>query len=88
MVGRGRSPCCASKEKGKSTGILENVLTPRPRQHPWFRRFASELPDGRRLRVVENRLFDLVAEGDRFPAGVHAHRVRDRAAWADPGAKA
>ena len=63
-------PVLRSKEKGKSTGILENLLTSEARQHPWFRRFASELPDGRRLRVVENRLFDLVADGDRFPAGV------------------
>jgi hypothetical protein len=53
-------PVLRGPSKGKSTGILENILTPEARQHPWFRRFADELPDGRRLRVVENRLFDLV----------------------------
>jgi len=53
-------PVLRGAAKGKSTGILENVLTAEARQHPWFRRFAEELPDGRRLRVVENRLFDLV----------------------------
>ena len=53
-------PVLRGPAKGKSTGILENILTSQARQHPWFRRFAEELPDGRRLRVVENRLFDLV----------------------------
>jgi hypothetical protein len=53
-------PVLRGPSKGKSTGILENMLTPEARQHPWFRRFSEELPDGRRLRVVENRLFDLV----------------------------
>jgi hypothetical protein len=59
-------------EKGKSTGILENVLTPEARQHPWFRRFSEELPDRRRLRVVENRLFDLVAKPGGLPRGTIA----------------
>ena len=54
-------------EKGKSTGILENVLSPEARRHPWFRRFSEELPDGRRLRVVENRLFDLLPPRDGLP---------------------
>ncbi len=49
-----------SPDKGKSVGLLENVLTPEAREHPWFRRFSQELPDGRRLRVIENRLFDLI----------------------------
>jgi hypothetical protein len=62
-------PVLRSKAKGKSTGILENLLTPEGRQHPWFKRLASELPDGRRLRVVENRLFDLVPRA-AWPAGV------------------
>ena len=57
-------------EKGKSTGILENVLTPEARQHPWFRRFSRDLPDGRRLRVVENRLFDLLPHPGGFPPGI------------------
>jgi len=54
---------------GKSTGVLENVLTAEALDHPWFRRFARDLPDGQRLRVVDNRLFDLVTEGP-LPTGV------------------
>jgi hypothetical protein len=56
--------------KGKSTGILENVLTSEAATHPWFGRFAEELPDGRRLRVVENRLFDLVPVAPGFLRGI------------------
>ena len=76
--GRGRrSPSLRSPEKGKSTGILENVLTPEARQHPWFRRFSEELPDGRRLRVVENRLFDLIPPDGGLPGFVRSPRLRD-----------
>jgi hypothetical protein len=57
-------------EKGKSTGLLENVLTPEARRHPWFRRLSEELPDGRRLRVMENRLFDLLPPATGLPAFV------------------
>ncbi len=53
---------------GKSSGILENLLTPEAQRHPWFRRFAQELPEHRRLRVVDNRLFDLIPEP--LPAGM------------------
>jgi hypothetical protein len=56
--------------KGKSTGVLENVLTREGRQHPWFGRLAQELPDGRRLRVVENRLFDLIPPPSGLPASI------------------
>jgi hypothetical protein len=63
-------PSLRSPEKGKSTGILENVLTPEARQHPWFRRLSEELPDGRRLRVVENRLFDLLPREGGLPGFV------------------
>lgn len=60
-------PVLRGPEKGgKSTGLLENILTPEAEEHPWFRRFARELPDGRRLRVVDNRLFDLVPDPGRF----------------------
>jgi hypothetical protein len=45
---------------GKSAGILDNLLTPEAHEHPWFRRFAAELRDGRRFRVVDHRLFDLI----------------------------
>jgi hypothetical protein len=58
-----------AEKGGKSTGILENVLTAEGQAHPWFRRFAEELPEHRRLRVVENRLYDLIPSGP-FPADV------------------
>ena len=49
-----------AEKGGKSTGARENVLTLGGQRHPWFQRFASELPDGRRLRILDSRLFDLV----------------------------
>jgi hypothetical protein len=45
----------------KSSGMPENVLTPGGSSHPWFSQFAGRLTDGRHFRVVDNRLFDLVA---------------------------
>jgi hypothetical protein len=55
---------------GKSSGVLENLLTPEGQRHPWFRRFAQELPEGRRLRIVDNRLFDLIPK--TLPPGMTA----------------
>jgi hypothetical protein len=46
----------------KSSGMPENVLTQAAASHPWFSQFASRLDDGRHFRVVDNRLFDLIAE--------------------------
>jgi hypothetical protein len=57
---------------GKSTGILENVLTPAAVAHPWFGLLARELPDRRRLRVLDSRLYDLIPQGEPLPAGVTA----------------
>jgi hypothetical protein len=54
---------------GKSAGIVENLLTDEAAAHPWFSRLSWRLPDGRRLRVLDNRLFDLVPRG-RLPAGL------------------
>jgi hypothetical protein len=45
----------------KSSGMPENVLTRGGASHPWFSQFAGRLTDGRHFRVVDNRLFDLVA---------------------------
>jgi hypothetical protein len=60
-------PRLRGREKGgKSSGVLENVLAPDARRHPWFSLFARELPDGRRLRILDNRLFDLIP-GDAPP---------------------
>lgn len=46
----------------KSSGMPENVLSPTGTAHPWFSQFASRLRDGRHFRVVDNRLFDLIAD--------------------------
>ena len=46
----------------KSSGMPVNVLTDAAAEHPWFGRFARQLPDGRHFRVVDNRLFDLIAD--------------------------
>jgi hypothetical protein len=43
----------------KSTGMTTNVLTIEALEHPWFGKFASQLPDRRHFRVLDNRLFDL-----------------------------
>ncbi len=50
----------------KSSGMPVNVLTAEALTHPWFSKFAQELPDRRHFRVIDNRLFDLVRE----PAGI------------------
>ncbi len=49
-----------SAKGGKSAGIKENVLAPEALRHPWFARFAAELPADHRLTVIDHRLFDLV----------------------------
>jgi len=46
----------------KSSGMPENVLSSEGAAHPWFGAFASKLSDRRHFRVVDNRLFDLIAE--------------------------
>jgi len=45
----------------KSSGMPENVLSAEGANHPWFGSFASKLPDHHHFRVVDNRLFDLIA---------------------------
>jgi hypothetical protein len=62
-------PVLRGPEKGKCTGVLQNVLSPEAREHPWFRHFAAALGPEGRLRVVENRLFDLVPPEGRLPPG-------------------
>jgi hypothetical protein len=54
---------------GKSAGVLENELTPEAERHPWFSRFARELGGRHRLRIIDNRLFDLIPEGP-LPEGL------------------
>jgi hypothetical protein len=64
------APVLRGPEKGKCTGVLENILSAEAREHPWFRHFAAQTGSGGRLRVVENRLFDLVPGPSGFPEGV------------------
>jgi hypothetical protein len=64
-------PVLRGPEKGgKSAGVLENVLAPEAAGHPWFRRFGRELAGGERLRILDNRLFDLIPGTAPFPAGM------------------
>jgi hypothetical protein len=62
-------PVLRGPEKGKCTGVLENVLSDEAREHPWLSHFAAQLDNEGRLRVVENRLFDLVPRPGALPAG-------------------
>ena len=57
---------------GKSAGLLENLLTPEALAHPWFSRFADELPDRRRLPILDHRLYDLIPGPKPLPAGALA----------------
>jgi hypothetical protein len=57
---------------GKSAGILDNLLTPEAAAHPWFGQFARELPDRRRLRILDNRLYDLIPFTDDLGPGLSA----------------
>jgi hypothetical protein len=59
----------AAAKGGKSAGIQENVLTEDAVRHPWFGQLAEELPDHRRVRVVDHRLFDLIPE-PALPGGL------------------
>ncbi len=54
---------------GKSAGVLENVLAPEAARHPWFQRFDQKLRGGR-LRILDNRLFDLIPRPGAFPRGM------------------
>ncbi|HVR71436.1 MAG TPA: hypothetical protein VMT87_11390 [Vicinamibacteria bacterium] len=61
-----------AEKGGKSAGILENLLTAEATRHPWFGRLADELPDRRRLPVLDHRLYDLVPEPRPLPRGALA----------------
>lgn len=55
---------------GKSSGIVENILTEEALAHPWFSRFSSQLPDKRRFKVLDSRLYDLIPSVPCFPKGM------------------
>jgi hypothetical protein len=62
-------PVLRGPEKGKSTGVLENMLSAESAAHPWFGRFGDG-PE-RRLLILDNRLFDLMPV-EPFPPHVLA----------------
>jgi hypothetical protein len=64
-AGTARAVLRGPEKGGKSSGILENILTPEALAHPWFSRFSEQLPDRLRLRIVDNRLFDLIPEAKK-----------------------
>jgi len=71
-AGLARPVLRGTNKGGKSSGVRVNVLSSAGASHPWFSRFAAELPDGRHFRVLDNRLFDLVTEPGTLPTGVLA----------------
>lgn len=80
------TPTLRGPEKGKCSGVLENVLARPAADHPWFRRFADLLGPTARLRVVENRLFDLIprCQGP-WPAGTLPLGYETRGVGGAPG---
>ena len=78
-------PVLRSPEKGKCSGVLENVVAWPAVQHPWFRRFAELLGPSARLRVVENRLFDLIPAASGFPTGTLPIAFETRGLGGAPG---
>jgi hypothetical protein len=79
------APVLRGPEKGKCSGVLENVLARPAAEHPFFRRFAELLGPSARLRVVENRLFDLIPRRDGFPAGMLPLGFETRGVGGAPG---
>jgi hypothetical protein len=78
-------PALRGPAKGKCTGVLENVLSWQAREHPWFSRFHALLGAEGRLRVVENRLFDLLPDLDRWPAWALPIGFETRGVGGPPG---
>ena len=79
------APVLRSPEKGKCSGVLENILARPAAEHPWFRRFAELVGPSARLRVVENRLFDLIPPREGFPAGAVPLGFETRGVGGEPG---
>jgi hypothetical protein len=56
-------PVARGPEKGgKSEGVRENILTEEALGHPLFAAFARHLKDGRRLRILDSRIYDLIPQ--------------------------
>lgn len=57
------TPQLRGPEKGgKSTGVLENMLTSEAHSHPWFRGLSDTLRHDR-IRIMDNRLYDVLPTG-------------------------
>jgi hypothetical protein len=73
-------PVLRGPEKGgKSAGVIDNVLTPAASAHPWFQRMIAESPGGPRIRILDNRLYDLIPAADarvRLDIAVLSHETR------------
>ncbi|HUC43092.1 MAG TPA: hypothetical protein VMR65_03560 [Candidatus Sulfotelmatobacter sp.] len=58
-------PVARGPEKGgKSEGVMENALTDLGVGHPLFAALSRQLPDGRRLPVLDSRIYDLIPNPD------------------------
>lgn len=66
-------PVLRGPEKGgKSAGIVESSLTSDGVHHDWFSRLSGRLSNGRRLQVLDSRLFDLIPNSETLPRGMTA----------------
>ncbi len=80
------TPVLRGPEKGgKSSGIVENVLTSEAIRHPWFSRFAEQIPDGRHFKVLDSRLYDLIPASRSFPEGMEAISFESASTGGDEG---
>jgi hypothetical protein len=65
-------PTLRGPEKGgKSSGIVEVLLTDSAEAHPWFGKLRNTSPDGR-VRIMDSRFYDLIPTGkssNGHPAG-------------------
>lgn len=59
--GIGKPQLRGPEKGGKSTGVLENLLTPEAHNHPWFGELARQSRNDR-VRIMDNRLFDMIPE--------------------------
>ena len=54
-------PVARGPEKGgKSEGVMDNILTDAGVAHPLFLALSRQLADGRRLAVIDSRIYDLL----------------------------
>ena len=63
-------PRLRAPDQSKTSGLVENWLTAEASEHPWFGRWCEMLPDRRRLRVADNRQFDLLPAPGGLPGFV------------------